>query len=60
MNTGNVFFAVQSGVYLLKFVGDVRLEFGTRIDSFIELLLRDPNMTGVLVDLRVIHAAEGT
>ena len=56
MNTGNVFFAVQSGVYLLKFVGDVRLEFGTRIDSFIELLLRDPNMTGVLVDLtETIH-----
>ncbi len=51
MNTGNVLFAVQNGTYVLKFVGDVRLEFGTRIDAFIDMLGRDPDMTGVLVDL---------
>ena len=55
-SSGNVLYAVENGVYVLKFVGDVRLEFGTRIDALIEKVQRDLDLRSVVVDLsQAVH-----
>ncbi len=60
MNTGRVLFAVDDGVYVLKFVGDVRLEFGTRIDAFIDGVLKDVGLKAVVVDLGETEHVDST
>jgi anti-anti-sigma factor len=60
MNTGRVLFAVDDGVYVLKFVGDVRLEFGTRIDAFIDVVERDAGLKAVVVDLGETEHVDST
>lgn len=60
MNTGRVLYAVDDGVYVLKFVGDVRLEFGTRIDAFIGVVDGDAVLKDVVVDFSETEHVDST
>ncbi len=40
-----------SGVYVLKLVGEVRLNFCSTIDASIEAITQDPNFASLVVDL---------
>ena len=43
--------AESSGVYILKLVGEVRLNFCSTIDSSIDAIVGDPNFRSLVVDL---------
>jgi len=51
MSICKVLHAQCSGVYVLKLVGEVRLNQCTTIDSAIERMIADPNFSTIVVDL---------
>jgi anti-anti-sigma factor len=51
MTEGQVLAARESGAYVLRFVGDVRLTLCASIDDYVEQMLSDPNFRSVWVDL---------
>ena len=51
MSDGQVLAAHESGAYVLRFVGDVRLTLCASIEDYVEQMLEDPDFSSVWVDL---------
>ena len=60
MNPGRILFGNGDGTYLLKFVGDVRLNLGAAFDEFLDRLFRDDKLRSVLVDLSRTDGIDST
>lgn len=58
--TGSIRYAVHNGSYILNFSGDVRVVFCTSIDEFLNTVLSDKNLTGVLIDLTAASNIDST
>lgn len=51
MSAGKILAAQHDGIYILKFVGDVRVNLCTAIDNYFEHMFEDPGFESVLVNL---------
>ncbi|MET0379400.1 MAG: STAS domain-containing protein [Spongiibacteraceae bacterium] len=51
MQPGKILVAEQSGAFMLKLIGDVRLSFCTALDDFLERMFATPNFASVIIDL---------
>ncbi len=64
MNTkpvpGRILVAQHDGVYLMKFVGDVRVTLCTAVDHFLEAMLDDPHFRSVVIDLTRTDGIDST
>ena len=50
-NNGRILVAHHEGVYLMKFVGDVRVTLCAAVDTFLDSMLSDGGFKSVVVDL---------
>ena len=50
-NNGRILVAHHHGVYLMKFVGDVRVTLCAAVDTFLDSMLSDAGFKSVVVDL---------
>lgn len=57
---GRILVAQHDGVYLIKFVGDVRLTLCTAVDHFLETMLSDPRFRSVVIDLTRTDGIDST
>ena len=60
MNGGKILVAKKKGVYVLKFVGDVRLTLCTALDIFLERMMADPELNAVFIDLSDTEGIDST
>ncbi len=60
MTKGRILVAMHDGVYLLKFVGDVRLSLCTAVDTFLDTMFDDPGFRTVIVDLSLTQGIDST
>ena len=51
MSGGEILAAQHDGIYILKFVGDVRVNLCTAIDDYFEHMFADPDFESVVVNL---------
>lgn len=51
MHNGRILVAHHNGVYLMKFVGDVRVTLCAAVDTFLDSMLSDTDFKSVVVDL---------
>ncbi len=51
MQLGKILIAQQSGAFVIKLTGDVRLTFCSALDDFFERMFATPNFASVIVDL---------
>ena len=51
MSTGKIQFAEQSGTFILKFVGEVRLTLCSALDATIEKIFTSLNFSAIVIDL---------
>lgn len=51
MQTGKILIAQQSGAFVIKLTGDVRLTFCSALDEFFERMFATPHFASVIVDL---------
>lgn len=56
MQSGQIMVGAHQGVYIVKLIGDVRLNLCTSFDSFIDNMFARDDFAGVAFDL---HGAEG-
>ncbi len=59
-NNGRILVAHHHGVYLMKFVGDVRVNLCAAVDSFLDAMLSDPAFKSVVVDLSRTSGIDST
>jgi anti-anti-sigma factor len=57
---GQILVANHDGVYLMKFVGDVRVTLCTAVDNFLESMLEDPEFRSVVIDLTRTDGIDST
>jgi anti-anti-sigma factor len=57
---GRILVGIRDGVYLLKFVGDVRLSLCTAVDSFLDTMFDDADFRSVVVDLTRTQGIDST
>ena len=57
---GRILVADQDGVYLIKFVGDVRVNLCAAVDDFLAEMFRDDDFKSVLVDLTATEGIDST
>jgi len=60
MNSGKILVAKKQGVYVLKFVGDVRLTLCTALDIFVERMMADRELKAVFIDLSDTQGIDST
>ena len=64
MNPGNspgkIQFAEQSGTFVLKFIGEVRLTLCSALDATIEKIFAALNFTAIIIDLTEAHSVDST
>ena len=60
MSTGKIQFAEQSGTFVLKFVGEVRLTLCSALDATIEKIFAALNFTAIIIDLTEAHSVDST
>lgn len=60
MSEGRVLAASESGAYVLRFVGDVRLTLCASIEDYVEGMLADPDFRSVWVDLCDAEGVDST
>lgn len=60
MSVCKILLAESSGVYVLKLVGEVRLNFCSTIDASIESIVTDPNFVSLVVDLSETSLIDST
>jgi len=58
--TGKIKYAVHNGSYILKLNGDVRAVFCASIDSLLNTILTDKDLTGILIDLNAVSNIDST
>jgi anti-anti-sigma factor len=51
MQPGKILIAQQSGAFVIKLTGDVRLTFCSALDDFFERMFVTPNFASVIIDL---------
>jgi anti-anti-sigma factor len=57
---GRILVAHHDGVYLMKFVGDVRVTLCVTVDSFLDSMFHDKNFNSVVVDLSRTEGIDST
>ena len=57
---GKILFAEQNGIYVLKFVGDVRLTLGPTISTFLDKLRNRENFRAMIIDMSETKAIDST
>ncbi|MEX0942151.1 MAG: STAS domain-containing protein [Pseudomonadales bacterium] len=57
---GNILFAEQEGVNVLKLVGDIRAGLAPTITHFLNQIGHQPGMRAVVIDLREAHSIDST
>ena len=60
MTSGRILVGDHDGVYVLKFVGEVRVNLCATVDGFLRDLLRSDDLASVLVDLTDTEAIDST
>lgn len=60
MSGGRIFAANRDGAYVMKFVGDVRLNLCAAVDEFLDRMFEDPRFRSVLVDLSMTEGIDST
>jgi anti-anti-sigma factor len=60
MANGKLLVAVQDGVHVLKFVGDVRVTLGPTIDAFLTSILQTDDFRSVIIDLTETRGIDST
>lgn len=58
--SGRILVGDHDGVYVIRFVGDVRVTLSGSFDHYLEGMLSDPNFASVLVDLDDALAIDST
>ncbi|HET8711370.1 MAG TPA: STAS domain-containing protein [Spongiibacteraceae bacterium] len=51
MQSGKILIAQQSGAFVIKLTGDVRLSFCSALDEFFERMFATPHFASVIIDL---------
>ncbi len=57
---GKILVAQHDGVYLMKFVGDVRVTLCTAVDQFLQSMLDDAQFRSVVIDLTRTDGIDST
>jgi anti-anti-sigma factor len=60
MNPGQILVADHQGVYVIKLLGDVRLNFCVTFDQYIENMLADPQLISIVFDMSDAEAVDST
>ena len=60
MSTGRIQFAEQSGTFVLKFVGEVRLTLCSALDATIEKIFTALNFSTIVIDLTETESIDST
>ncbi len=60
MSNGKIQFAEQDGIYVLKFVGEVRLTLCSALDATIEKIFASANFTSIVIDLIETRSIDST
>jgi len=60
MSTGSIYYAVQSGCYVLKCVGDVRLTLCSSLDCHLETVLDGQPLQDIVIDLTEAEGVDST
>ena len=60
MSTGKIQFAEQSGTFILKFVGEVRLTLCSALDATIEKIFTSLNFSAIVIDLTEARSIDST
>lgn len=60
MSTGKIQFAEQSGTFILKFVGEVRLTLCSALDATIERIFTSLNFSAIVIDLTETRSIDST
>lgn len=60
MAQGKILVASHDGVYVLKLEGDVRVTLCGAVDSFLETMFADPELSSIVVDLSDAEAIDST
>jgi anti-anti-sigma factor len=60
MQPGKILVAEQSGAFVIKLNGDVRLTFCTALDAFFERMFTAPNFASVIIDLSEAENIDST
>jgi len=60
ISPGRIQFAEQSGTFVLKFVGEVRLTLCSALDATIEKIFAALNFTAIIIDLVEAHSVDST
>ncbi|MEQ8689761.1 MAG: STAS domain-containing protein [Pseudomonadales bacterium] len=58
--SGRILVGDHDGVYVIRFVGDVRVTLSGAFDHYLEAMLHDPQFSSVLVDLDDAVAIDST
>ncbi len=60
MSSYKILQAEQQGIYLLKFIGEIRLNLCSTLDNLIESMIEDPDFRTVVVDLTETEIIDST
>ncbi len=52
--------AEQQGIYLLKFIGEIRLNLCSTLDNLVESITQDPNFKTVVIDVTETEIIDST
>lgn len=60
MSSGHIYVAEQTGVYIIRLVGDVRLTLCLSFDQFIAAMFAEEKLKSVVFDLRTAEGIDST
>jgi len=60
MNTGKILVAQSQGIYILKFVGDVRLNLCSTLDQYTDQMFENEDFKTVIIDLTETQCIDST
>jgi anti-anti-sigma factor len=60
MNTGKILVAQSQGIYIIKFVGDVRLSLCSTLDQFTDQMFESEEFKTVIIDLTETQCIDST
>lgn len=60
MNTGKILVAQSQGIYIIKFVGDVRLSLCSTLDQYTDQMFESEDFKTVIIDLTETQCIDST
>lgn len=60
MNPGKIQFAESEGTYVLKLIGEVRLNLSSSLESFFQIMFEELGFRSVIVDLSEVETIDST